>query len=237
VRGADSKATRKCYLGGVGSPWDLNGNGVASNPLAWVFLAIILEDHDWFKILGIGFLSDVGGEGGEAVVIVVVVVPVGAVPSSCLDDAPRVAAIIDLLPKIDRGSIVKAGLRWSFTLRPCVAPVSRWVSGLLYLLLNVATRRLLALVALAIVVPPVPEASSRDAANLHSVTMAFRPRGHVSSGRNWMLPIELHERARLNTAAFVYGGWVVIVELGALLLQWRQSVCDTPDPQLLQKHC
>jgi hypothetical protein len=97
------------------------------------------------------------------------VVPVGAVPSSCLDDAPH------LLPKINHGSVVKAGLGWSFALRPCVAPVARWASGLLYLLLDVATRGLLALVALAIVVPPVPENSSRGAANLRSVTMVLKP--------------------------------------------------------------
>jgi hypothetical protein len=77
-------------------------------------LAIILGDPDWFKILGVGFLSDFGGEGGEAVVIIVVVVPVEMVPSPCPDDASCIAAIIDLLPKINRGSIVKAGLRWSF---------------------------------------------------------------------------------------------------------------------------
>jgi hypothetical protein len=44
--------------------------------------------------------SDVGGEGGEAVVVVVVVVPVGMVPSPCLNDAPCVSVIIDLLPKL-----------------------------------------------------------------------------------------------------------------------------------------
>jgi hypothetical protein len=52
-----------------------------------------------------------------------------------------------------------------------------------------------------------------------------------------MLPIELHKSAGLDTASFVSRGWVVIVELEALLLQWRQSVCDTPDSQLLQKCC
>jgi hypothetical protein len=138
-------------------------------------LAVILQDPDWFQILGVGFLSDVRGEGGEAVVIVIIVVPVGTVPSPFLDDAPRVAAIINLLPKINRGSVVKAGLRWSFVLRPCVTPAARWASGLLYLLFNVATRGLLALVALAIVVPPVPENSSRGAANLRSVTMVLKP--------------------------------------------------------------
>jgi hypothetical protein len=148
---------------------------------------------DWFKILGIGFFSDVGGEGGE-VVVVVVVVPVGMVPSPCLNDAPRDAAIIDLLPKIDRGSIVKAGLRWSLDLRPCVTLVARLASELLYFLFDVATRGLVAHVALAVVDPSVPGASSGGAVDLHSITMALRPQRHVPSGRHWMLPIELHER-------------------------------------------
>jgi hypothetical protein len=88
-------------------------------------LAIILGDANLFKILGVGFLGDVGGEGEEAVVIVVVVASVGRIPSSCLDDAPRVAASIDLPPKINRGSVLEGGLRWSFTLRPCITPVAR----------------------------------------------------------------------------------------------------------------
>jgi hypothetical protein len=84
-------------------------------------------------------------------------------------------------------------LRWGLALRPCITLVARLASGLLYFLFNVATRGLVAFV-LAIVVPPVPGASSWGAANLHSVTMALRPRRHVPSGRHWMLPIELHER-------------------------------------------
>jgi hypothetical protein len=80
------------------------------NPLAQVLLAIILGDPDCFKILGVRFLGDVGGEGGEAVIIIVIVVPVRMVLFACLDDALRVAAIIDLLPNINRGSILEAGL-------------------------------------------------------------------------------------------------------------------------------
>jgi hypothetical protein len=83
------------------------------------------------------------------------------------------AAIIDLLPKINHGSVVKAGLGWSFALRPCIAPFARWASGLLYFLFDVAKRGLRALVALAIVIPPVPRASSRGVTNLRSVTMAL----------------------------------------------------------------
>jgi hypothetical protein len=88
-------------------------------------LAVILDDPNSFKILGVGFLSDVGGESGEVVVIIIVVVPAGTVPSPYLDDAPCVVAIIDLLPKIDRRSVVKAGHGWSFALRPCAPPVVR----------------------------------------------------------------------------------------------------------------
>jgi hypothetical protein len=79
---------------------------------------------------------------------------------------------------------MKAGLEWNFTLRPYVTPVVRWASALLYLLLDVATRGLQALVVLAIVVPPVPGASSRCATNLHDVTIALRSQGHVLSGRH-----------------------------------------------------
>jgi hypothetical protein len=139
-------------------------------------LAIILRDYDWFKILVVGFLSDIGDEGREAVVIIIIVVPVRMVPSPCLDDSPCVMAVIYFLPKINRGSILEASLGWSFVLRPCIVPVARWTNGLLHLLFDVATRRLLALgiamadwivlVALAIVVPPISRASSRGATNL-----------------------------------------------------------------------
>jgi hypothetical protein len=163
-------------------------------------IAIILGDPNWFKILRVGFLGDVGGEGGEAVVIVIIVVLVGTVSSPCLDDASRVAAIIDLLPMINCGSILEAGLRWSFALRPCITLVARWASGLLHLLLDIATCRLLALgiamadwivlVALVIIIPPISRASYRGASNLRSVTMALRSREHVPSGGHWVLPIE-----------------------------------------------
>jgi hypothetical protein len=49
--------------------------------LARVLLAVIYGDPDWFKILKVGFLGDVGGEGREEVTIVVVVVPIGTVLS------------------------------------------------------------------------------------------------------------------------------------------------------------
>jgi hypothetical protein len=153
----------------------------------------------------VGFLTDVGGEGREAVIIVVVVVLVGTFPFAWFDDALRIAALIDHLPKINRGNVLEAGLGWSFALRPCIAPFARWASGLLHLLFNVATRGLLALgiamadwivlVAVAIAVPPISGASSRGAANLRSVSMALRSREYVPRGGHWMLPIKLHKRA------------------------------------------
>jgi hypothetical protein len=90
---------------------------------------------------------------------------------------------------------VEAGLGWSFALTPCIAPVARWVSGLLHLLFGVATRGLLALVTLVIIVPQIFRASSKGATNLRSVTMALRSREHVPSVGHWVLPIKLHERA------------------------------------------
>jgi hypothetical protein len=177
----------------VGSLGDLNGNEVTSNPLTPVLLAIILGDPDWFKILRVGFFCAVRGEGRKVVVVVIIVVPAGTVPSPCLNDAPRIMAIIDLMPKIDHGSVMKVGIGWSLALRPCFVLVARLASGLLYFLFNVATHGLVAYVALTIVGPPVSGASSRGATNLHGVTIALRPRGQVPSGRHWMLPIELHE--------------------------------------------
>jgi hypothetical protein len=73
--------------------------------------------------------------------------------------------------------------------------IERLASRLLYFLFSVATRGVVALVALATVVPPVPGASSGGATNERSFTLALRPRGQVLSGGHWMLPIELHERA------------------------------------------
>jgi hypothetical protein len=116
-------------------------------------------------------------------------VPIGTVPSSYFNDAPRFTAIIDLLPEIDHGSVVKAGLWWSLALMPCITLVARLASRLLYFLFGVAMRGLVALV------PPVPEASFKGAIDQCSVTMALRSRGQVPSGRHLMLPIELHERA------------------------------------------
>jgi hypothetical protein len=73
--------------------------------------------------------------------------------------------------------------------------VARLASGLLYFLFDITMHGLVALVALVVVVPLVPGASSGDASDMCSVTMTLKPRRQVSSGRRWMLPIELHERA------------------------------------------
>jgi hypothetical protein len=120
------------------------------------------------------------------------------VPSPCLNDALRIAVVVDLLPEIDRRSVVKAGFGWSLAVRPCATLVTRLASRLLYFLFGVATHGLVAHVALATVVPPVPGASSGGAIDQRSVTMAVRPRGQVPSGRHWMLPIELHERVQVR---------------------------------------
>jgi hypothetical protein len=55
-------------------------------------------DADWFEVLGVGTISNVGGERGKAITIVSAMVSVRLVPSPFLNDAPRVATIIDLLP-------------------------------------------------------------------------------------------------------------------------------------------
>jgi hypothetical protein len=69
-------------------------------------LTVVLGDADWFEVLGIGTIGDVGGERGEAVTIVNVMVSVKSVPSSCLNDAPCDATVIDLLPAISRKGIL-----------------------------------------------------------------------------------------------------------------------------------
>jgi hypothetical protein len=154
-------------------------------------LAVVLGDADWFEILRVGPVGDVEGERGEVVTIISVMISVGSVPSPCLNDAPRVAIVVDLLPYINHRSVLKAGLRWSFALRPCIVPVAGWVHQLLHLLFNIATHGLLALgiavadwivlVVLAIVVPPISETSSRGVTNMHRVTMALRSRERVLS--------------------------------------------------------
>jgi hypothetical protein len=70
-------------------------------------------------------------------------------------------------------------------------PAVGWVHRLLHLLNNVAMRGLLALaiamadwivlVALAIVIPPISESSSKATTNLHRVTMALWSQECVSS--------------------------------------------------------
>jgi hypothetical protein len=70
-------------------------------------------------------------------------------------------------------------------------PAAGWVHWLLHLLFDVATCGLLALaiavadwivlVALAIIVPPISETSSRGATNLRRVTMVLRSQERVPS--------------------------------------------------------
>jgi hypothetical protein len=55
---------------------------------------------------------------------------------------------------------------------PCPTLVA---SGLLYFLFIIATRGRVALVALAVVVSPAPESSSRGATDQHGITRALRP--------------------------------------------------------------
>jgi hypothetical protein len=128
------------------------------NPLSRVLLTVILGDSDWFEVIGIGLVGDTGGEGGETVTVVIVVVLIGTAPSSHFNNKPRVAALVDFLPKVDRGSIMEVGLDWILAVVPCPTLVAR---GLLYFLFNVATRGQVALIALAVVIPPAPVASSR----------------------------------------------------------------------------
>jgi small-conductance mechanosensitive channel len=120
------------------------------------------------------------------------VAPTGMVPSAGFNNKPSVAAFIGLMPEVNHGGVVKAGLEWILALMPCTMLVA---SGLLYFLFIVATRGWVALVALAVVLPPTPKASSGAAIDRRCFSMALRPQGRNLSGRHWMLPIELHECA------------------------------------------
>jgi hypothetical protein len=68
------------------------------NPIAWVLLAVVLGDADWFEVLGLGSVGDVGCERGEVVTIISIVIFVGSVSSPYLKDTPRVVIVVDLLP-------------------------------------------------------------------------------------------------------------------------------------------
>jgi hypothetical protein len=152
--------------------------------VARVLLTVVLGDSDWFELLGIGFIGDFGGEGREAVVVVVVVVLVGTGPSPCFDNMPRVAAVIDLLPEVDCGSVMKAGLEWSLVLKPYTMLVVKLASRLLYFLFIVAMHGRVALFALAAVIPLASGASSGGAADQCGFSLALRPRGRIPSGRH-----------------------------------------------------
>jgi hypothetical protein len=79
------------------------------------------------------------------------------------------------------------GLDWVLAVVPCPSLVAR---GLLYFMFIVATRGRVALIALAIVVPQTPVASSRGATDQRGITILLRPRELIPNGRYWMLPIE-----------------------------------------------
>jgi hypothetical protein len=87
---------------------------------------------------------------------------------------------------------MEVGLDWILVVMPCHMLVA---SRLLYFLFIVATCGRVARVALAVVVPPAPGPSSRGMTNQRGITMVLKPQGLIPSGRHWMLPVELHERA------------------------------------------
>jgi hypothetical protein len=149
--------------------------------LARVLLTVVLGDSDWFEVLWVGLVGDAGGECGEAVAVVIVMTPAGAVPSPCFNNKPCIAFFIDLLPKVDCGGVVMAGLEWILALMPFTMLVA---SGLLYLLFIIATRGRVAVDALAVVIPLAPMASSGGATNQRGIAMALRPRGQIPSGRH-----------------------------------------------------
>jgi hypothetical protein len=104
---------------------------------------------------------------------------------------------------------MKVEFEWILALMPCPTLVAR---GLLYFLFIVATRSWVTLVALAVVIPPAPGASSRGATDQRGITMELRPRGLIPSGRHWMLPIELHERAlgQVLQSLYLRIGWELL---------------------------
>jgi hypothetical protein len=132
------------------------------------------------------------------------------VPSPCFNDKPRIAAFIDRLPEVDRGSVVEVGLDWILVVMPCPTLVAR---GLLYFLFVVATRGWVALVVLA---GGYRSSDShgllRGATDKHGITMVLRPRGLISSGRHWMLPIKFHEHAlgQVLQALYLRVGWELL---------------------------
>jgi hypothetical protein len=87
---------------------------------------------------------------------------------------------------------MEVGLNWILVVMPCPMLVAR---GLLYFLFVVATCGQVALIALAVVIPPTPVASSGGATDQRGITMVLRPRGLIPSGSNSVLPIELNECA------------------------------------------
>jgi hypothetical protein len=87
---------------------------------------------------------------------------------------------------------MEVGLDWILALVLCPVLVAR---GLLYFLFIVATRERVALIALAVVIPPTTVASFKGATDQCGITMVLRSRDLIPTGGHWMLPIELHECA------------------------------------------
>jgi hypothetical protein len=86
---------------------------------------------------------------------------------------------------------MEVGLDWILAMVLSAALVVR---VLLYFLFIVATHGRVALIALAVVIPPTPMASSRGVTDQRGITMVLTSRELIPSGEHWMLPIELHER-------------------------------------------
>jgi hypothetical protein len=131
------------------------------------------------------------------------------VPSPRFNNKPRVVVLVDFLPEVDCGSLIEVDLDWILAVVLCPTLVAR---GLLYFFFIIATRGRVALIALAVVVPPAPVASSRGATNQRGITMVLRPRELIPSGRHWLLPIELHEHTlgQVLQPLYLRVGWELL---------------------------
>jgi hypothetical protein len=69
------------------------------------------------------------------------------VPSPRFNNKPRITALINFLPEVDRGSIMEVGLDWILAMVLCPGLVAK---GLLYFVFIVATCGQVALIALVV---------------------------------------------------------------------------------------
>jgi hypothetical protein len=74
---------------------------------------------------------------------------------------------------------MEVGLDWILAVVPCPTLVAR---GLLYFLFIIATHGRVALIALAVVIPLTPVASSKGATDQRGITKVLRPRELIPSG-------------------------------------------------------